>query len=63
MGTTAMFCSFYMVHGLLRRLAADNNTLINSLTTAPVVLDVNNGHGLLGHPDTRTVMALVTKHV
>ena len=34
---------------------------INSLTTSPVTLDINVAHGLLGHPDTRTVNAMAAK--
>ncbi|KAI2509178.1 hypothetical protein MHU86_5188 [Fragilaria crotonensis] len=34
---------------------------INSLTTAPVTLDINIAHGLHGHPDTRTVTAMAKK--
>ena len=34
---------------------------INSLTTAPVTLDINVAHGLLGHPDTRTVKAMAAQ--
>jgi hypothetical protein len=34
---------------------------VNSLTTAPVTLDANIAHGLLGHPDTRTVSAMAKK--
>ncbi|KAI2492015.1 PIF1-like helicase [Fragilaria crotonensis] len=45
-----------------RTVKADNNLLVNSLTTAPVILDINIAHGLLGHPDTRTVTAMATKH-
>ncbi|KAI2489964.1 PIF1-like helicase [Fragilaria crotonensis] len=44
-----------------RTVKADNNLLVNSLT-APVILDINIAHGLLGHPDTRTVTAMATKH-
>ena len=33
---------------------AEDTPNINSLTTAPVSLDINIAHGLLGHPDTRT---------
>ena len=40
---------------------AEDTPNINSLTTAPVSLDINIAHGLLGHPDTRTVMAMAKK--
>ena len=42
------------------RLSEDTPN-INSLTTAPVTLDINIAHGLLGHPDTRTVTAMAKK--
>jgi hypothetical protein len=35
---------------------------INSLTTSPVTLDINVAHGLLGHPDNRTVKSMAAKH-
>ena len=34
---------------------------INSMTVAPVTLDINVAHGLLGHPDNRTVKAMAAK--
>jgi hypothetical protein len=34
---------------------------VNSLKTSPVTLDINVAHGLLGHPDTRTVKAMAAK--
>ncbi len=34
---------------------------VNSLLTAPVTLDINIAHGLLGHPDTWTVSAMAKK--
>jgi hypothetical protein len=40
----------------------DTVQLVNSLTTAPVTLDINIAHGLLGHPDTRSVTAMATTH-
>ena len=33
-----------------------------SLTTAPATLDINIAHGLLGHPDTKTVTAMAKEH-
>ena len=33
-----------------------------SLTTAPVTLDINIAHHLLGHPDTKTVTAMAAEH-
>ena len=39
-----------------------NNPLALSLTTAPVTLDINIAHGLLGHPDTKTVTAMAKEH-
>lgn len=39
----------------------DDTSTINSLTTAPVTLDINIAHGLLGHPDTRTVISMAKK--
>jgi hypothetical protein len=41
---------------------ADTVQLVNSLTTAPVTLDINIAHGLLGHPNTRSVTAMAVKH-
>lgn len=35
-----------------------SNPHVHSLVTAPVILDINIVHGLLGHPDTRTVTAM-----
>jgi hypothetical protein len=37
------------------RTVAHDGVSVNSLTTSPVTLDINVAHGLLGHPDTRTV--------
>ncbi|KAI2493888.1 PIF1-like helicase [Fragilaria crotonensis] len=34
---------------------------VNNLTASPVTLDINVAHGLLGHPDTRTVNAMAAK--
>jgi hypothetical protein len=34
---------------------------VHSLTTKPVTLDINIAHGLLGHPDTRTVKAMAAR--
>ena len=45
-----------------RLVDTDTVQLVNSLTTAPVTLDINIAHGLLGHPDTRSVTAMATKH-
>ena len=39
-----------------------NNPLTLSLTTAPVTLDINIAHGLLGHSDTKTVTAMAKEH-
>ena len=39
-----------------------NNLLALSLPTAPVTLDINIAHGLLGHPDTKTVIAMAKEH-
>ncbi|KAI2494127.1 PIF1-like helicase [Fragilaria crotonensis] len=35
--------------------------VVRSLTTKPVTLDINIAHGLLGHPDTRTVKAMAAR--
>jgi hypothetical protein len=43
-----------------RTARAHNEVSINSLTTSPVTLNINIAHGLLGHPDTRTVKAMAT---
>lgn len=51
---------YYMIG--TRTAEAANNLLVNNLTTAPVILDINIAHGVLGHPDTRTVTAMATKH-
>ncbi len=40
----------------------DTVQLMNSLTTAPVTLNINIAHWLLGHPDTRSVTALALTH-
>jgi hypothetical protein len=45
-----------------RLVDTDTVQLVNSLTTAPVMLDINIAHGLLGHPDTRSVTAMATKN-
>jgi hypothetical protein len=45
-----------------RLVDTDTVQLVNSLTTAPVTLDINIAHGLLGHPDTRSVTAMATKN-
>ena len=39
-----------------------NNPLALSLTTAPVTLDINIAHGLVGHPDTKTATAMAAEH-
>jgi hypothetical protein len=43
------------------RMVAHDGVSVNSLTTSPVTLDINVAHGLLGHPDTRTVKAMAAK--
>ena len=43
------------------RTVAHDGVSVNSLTTSPVTLDINVAHGLLGHPDTRTVKAMAAK--
>ena len=45
-----------------RAVADDSVQHVNSLTTAPVTLDINIAHGLLGHPDTKSVTAMAAKH-
>jgi hypothetical protein len=45
-----------------RLVDTDTVQLVNSLTTAPVTLDINIVHGLLEHPDTRSVTAMATKY-
>ena len=44
-----------------RRAGPHDGVSVNSLTTSPVTLDINIAHGLLGHPDTRTVRAMAAK--
>ena len=44
------------------RVSAPNDIeAVHSLTTKPVTLDINIAHGLLGHPDTRTVKAMAAR--
>ncbi|KAI2504715.1 hypothetical protein MHU86_9732 [Fragilaria crotonensis] len=40
---------------------ANDIEAVHSLTTKPVTLDINIAHGLLGHPDTRTVKAMAVR--
>jgi hypothetical protein len=41
--------------------AANDIEAVHSLTTKPVTLDINIAHGLLGHPDTRTVKPMAAR--
>ena len=44
------------------RASAENDVeAVHSLTTKPVTIDINIAHGLLGHPDTRTVKAMAVR--
>ena len=58
MNTSDKLCYF---EGM-RTTIPEEHLTVNSLTTNPVTLDVNVAHGLLGHPDTRTVRAMAAKH-
>jgi hypothetical protein len=50
----------YYLNGT-RTLGDIEREAVHSLTTKPVTLDINIAHGLLGHPDTRTVKAMATR--
>jgi hypothetical protein len=45
-----------------RTTVPEEHLTVNSLTASPVTLDINVAHGLLGHPDTRTVKAMAAQH-
>jgi hypothetical protein len=64
-GTVKFGCNdsdmFYYFSGT-RLVDTDTVQRVNSLTSVPVTLDINIAHGLLGHPDTRSVTAMATKH-
>jgi hypothetical protein len=44
-----------------KRTLGQEDEAVHSLTTKPVSLNINISHGLLGHPDTRTVKAMAAR--
>jgi hypothetical protein len=46
-----------------KRTSGQEDEAVHSLTTKPVSLDINIAHGLLGHPDTRTVKAMAAPQI
>ena len=44
-----------------KRTSCHEDEAVHSLPSKPVSLDINIAHGLLGHPDTRTVKAMAAR--